>query len=90
MKVNCRWKGINPKTYLVIFLLSLLGTVGCTRYATKDEMLEYEKMKLEVFNLEKEVKSLKEEQIELVNLRSKILKELDECKKSRKLQDLKN
>lgn len=90
MKVSCRWKGINPKTYLVIFLLSLFGIIGCTRYATKDEMLEYEKMKLEVFNLEKEVKSLKEEQIELVNLRSKILKELDECKKSRKLQDLKN
>lgn len=90
MKINCKWFSIKLKTQLLIFLISLLGMISCTRYATTEEVLEFKEMKQEVYNLEKEVKDLKEKQIKLLNLRSKILKELDECRKSEKIQDLKN
>lgn len=73
-----------PFSYLLILIFMISS--GCTRYATKEELIELDKIKQDVYALEKEVKELKERQIELINLRSKILKEIDKCKKLRKFQ----
>lgn len=71
---------LSNKSLLLIFsILIIVDFVGCVRYASKDELLELERMKIDVYNLEKEVKELKYRQIEMVNEKARILKELKDC-----------
>jgi flagellar hook-associated protein FlgK len=88
MKETSNLSGLARFSSIKIFIAFILITVsGCTRYATKEEVNELNQLKASVYELEKEVKELKEKQIELVNYRSRLLKELKECQQSKILKD---
>ncbi len=89
---NIRNKIPSKNRIILLLFIILFFTIldGCTRYATQDELLELEKMKIEVYNLEKEVKELKYLQLEVINEKAKILRELEDCKKSKSLNETKD
>lgn len=72
---------------ILIFIIILFLLTGCARYASEEEMKFLNERKREIYSLEIEVKELKERQIELVNKKYQILREIEKCKKSISLKD---
>ncbi len=80
------------KLQLGLFLIIplILMIYGCARYATEEEIFEMKKLEQEVLSLEREVKELKEKQIEMTKYKFKLLKELENCDHFKKLNDSDN
>lgn len=86
--IKCFHKNFSIESNSWIVLISILFLFqGCISYASKNDIELLNQLESEILYLEKEVKELKVKQIQLSNQRNKILKELQECKKSILIQD---
>lgn len=84
---------ISQKFYLSLFLIKFLVIIiisGCTRYATQNEIFKLRKLEQEVLSLEREVKELKEKQIEMMKYKFRLLKELEDCESLKKSKNSDN
>ncbi len=73
--------------FYAVFLQFSFLFISCSFYATIEEIERLENFKKEVYELEKEVKVLKENQLYFLNQKHKILMGLDSCKKASKITD---
>lgn len=72
-----------------ILILTIISSflTGCVRYASEEEMKFLNERKKVIYSLELEVKELKERQIEIVNKKYQILREIEKCKDSSSSKD---
>ncbi|MGB9664133.1 MAG: hypothetical protein ACPL25_04320 [Ignavibacteria bacterium] len=83
MKPLYKIKSLKKIFSIIYSVILVLQYLGCSPYATEDEIKNLETLKAETYLLEAEVKELKIRQLNLVKERAELIKKLNECQKFR-------